>query len=185
MEIGLKTLSQEGAGMVKLLDQAQKTNILRIEVAQSKLDFRQLLLDNLELERWQTLVSTYEKKHPFKERTKMMDIITHVNPVPNYMSVINANSSELGITPSQKTVLDSWSMENHPKMMEMANEIIALEKQIYKTSLREASKVSILEKFDEINSLRTKVLEKKTNYRNLVKKTISEEQWEVLVSKTT
>jgi hypothetical protein len=183
LEIELKTLSVEGSDMVKLLDQAQKINILRIEVAQTKVDCRQLLLDNLEPQQWQTLVSAYEKEYPFKERTKMMDVITHVNPVPNYMSVINANFSELSINPSQKKILDSWSDENHPKMMEMANAIIAMEKEIYETSLREVSKESILAKFEEINSLRTQILEKKTNCRNLVKKTISEKQWAVLVSK--
>ncbi|MDB4264532.1 hypothetical protein N9893_00550 [bacterium] len=183
LEIELKTLSVEGSDMVKLLDQAQKINILRIEVAQTKVDCRQLLLDNLEPQQWQTLVSAYEKEYPFKERTKMMDVITHVNPVPNYMSVINANFSELSINPSQKKILDSWSDENHPKMMEMANAIIAMEKEIYETSLKEASKESILTKFEEINSIRTQILEKKTNCRNLVKKTISEKQWAVLVSK--
>tara|TARA_R110000737_G_scaffold76278_1_gene106865 strand:- start:2002 stop:2868 length:867 start_codon:yes stop_codon:yes gene_type:complete len=183
LEIELKTLSVEGSDMVKLLDQAQKINILRIEVAQTKVDCRQLLLDNLEPQQWQTLVSAYEKEYPFKERTKMMDVITHVNPVPNYMSVINANISELSITPSQKKVLDSWSDENHSKMMKMANAIIAMEKEIYETSLKEAAKESILTKFEEINSIRTQILEKKTNCRNLVKKTISEKQWAVLVSK--
>ena len=67
--------------------------------------------------------------------------------------------------------------------MEMANFIIAMEKDIYEASLREVSKESILAKFEKINSLRSQILEKKTNCRNLVKNTISEKQWAVLVSK--
>ena len=183
LEIELKTLSIEGTDMAKLLDQAQKTNILRIQVAKTKLDCRQLLMDNLDPQQWQTLVLAYEKKYPFNERTKMMDVITHVNPVPNYMSVINANIAELSITPSQKTILDNWSEENHPKMMAMANAIITMEKEIYEALLMELTKENILAKFEEINSIRTQILEKKINCRNLVKKTISEKQWAVLVSK--
>ena len=162
LEIELKTLSIEGTDMAKLLDQAQKTNILRIQVAKTKLDCRQLIMDNLDPQQWQTLVLAYEKKYPFNERTKMMDVITHVNPVPNYMSVINANIAELSITPSQKNILDNWSEENHPKMMAMANAIIIMEKEIYEALLMELTKENILAKFEEINSIRTQILEKKS-----------------------
>jgi hypothetical protein len=180
----LKTLSQEGAEMDKLLQKENLANILREEVATTKLNCRQLLRENLNEKQWQTLVTDYQREHPYVERTKMMDIIQHVNPVPNYMSVINANRSELDITADQKTVLDAWSAENHPKMMEMANKIIALEKDIYEASLKDTPKETILEKFKEINGIRTAIVEKKTNCRNLVKETLSEKQWSSLVAKT-
>ncbi len=184
LEKELKTLSQEGVEMDKILKKVDSANSLRIEVAITKLNCRQLLTDNLDAEQWQTLVSDYRLNFPFVERTKMMDVIEHVNPLPNYMSVINANISELEISADQKKVLDIWSAENHPKMMEMANKIISLEKEIYEASLKGTSKEIILQKFKEINNIRTQIVEKKTNCRNLVKTTITEKQWNNLVGKT-
>ncbi|GEM_PF-1864156 len=184
LEKELKTLSQEGAEKDELLKKVELTNTLRQEVASTKLNCRKLLKNNLNAKQWQTLVTDYQLNYPFVERTKMMDIIQHVNPLPNYMSVINANISELEISADEKEILDAWSLENHPKMMEMANKIISLEKDIYKESLKDTSKEIILQKFKQINTIRTQIVEKKTNCRNLVKTTLSEKQWNNLVDKT-
>jgi hypothetical protein len=160
LEKELKTLSQEGAEKDELLKKVELTNTLRKEVASTKLNCRQLLKDNLDAEQWQTLVTDYQLNYPFVERTTMMDVIQHVNPLPNYMSVINANISELEISADEKEILDAWSLENHPKMMEMANKIISLEKDIYEATLKDTPQEIIFENILKINKIRTQIVVK-------------------------
>jgi hypothetical protein len=184
LEKEIKSLSQEGVAVPEIVEKVEKTNALRLEVANTKLSCRALVQNTLKSKQWESLVANYEENHPFVERTKMMEVIQHVNPAPNYMSVINANISELNISTGQKKITDAWSAENHPKMMEMANKIISLEKEIYEESLKDTSKDVIYEKFEEINKIRTQIVDKKTNCRNLVKGTLDEAQWKQLVAKT-
>ena len=73
-------------------------------------------------------------------------------------------------------------MENHPKMMEMGNKIISLEKDIYEATLKDTPREIIFENILKINRMRTQIVEKKTNCRDLVKETISEQQWNSLVA---
>ena len=179
-----KSLSQKGAPDDEILKKVDETNNLRLEVASTKLSCRDLLRDNLKSKQWKMLVSKYRKDHPFNERKKMMEVIQHVNPVPNYMSVINANISELDISQEQKKITDAWSTQNHPEIMKMANQIISLEADIYNKSLKNTSKEIIYKNFEEINKIRTQIVERKTKCRNLVKQTLSDDQWTELVAKT-
>ena len=69
-------------------------------------------------------------------------------------------------------------------MMEMANKIIALEKEIYEVALQNTSKEIILEKIEEISKLRKDIITKITKCRDMVIENLNPEQWGILVEKT-
>lgn len=184
LEAEIKSLSQERADAEKIFKKQRETGILRREVATIKLLCRDLIIETLETEQFDGLVVNYEKNHPFVERRKMMEIMQHVNPVPNYMQLINTNISELNIVPEQKDKFDAWSAEHHPQMMEMANQVIHLEKEIYQNSLQREPKDNMVFKIQRIEELRAKIVETKTSCRNMVAKTLSQDQWKNLVDMT-
>ena len=100
------------------------------------------------------------------------------------VQVINKDADDLELTAEQKSTFDTWSSEHHPQMMEMANKIIALEKEIYEVALQNTSKEIILEKIEEISKLRKDIITKITKYRDMVIENLNPEQWGILVEKT-
>lgn len=180
----IKQLSEQKVPLDEIQEKVNQTNELRKEIAEIKLQCRALIIENLNDTQWKTLVENYPNKFPFKERTEMMNLVNHVNPVPNYMQTINANSDDLGLSEDQKKTLDDWNKENHPKIMAMANKITALEKDIYQESLQNAGKTEILEKLTQIENIKKDIVAKKTHCRDLVVKTLSLEQWSILIAKT-
>ena len=140
--------------------------------------------ETLSPEQWKTMVTNYEKNFPFVERTRMKEVMQHVNPLPNYMQVIQKDSKGLGLSSEQTSKFDTWSTEHHPKMMEMANGVIALEKEIYQGSLKKESNADLLEKINEISKLRTQIVETKASCRNMLMENLNNVQWTALVEKT-
>lgn len=177
--------SQEGVPDTDILKKISEANTLRLVVAATKLACRDLIREKLNPKQWKQAVTTYKKDFPYKERTGMMEVMEHVNPVPNYMSVIHANSAELAISLEQQAVTDAWSVKNHPLMMQMAAEVMTLEKDIYNNSLTNTSTEVIYKNFEEINKIRLQIVEKKTQCRDLVKEVLSHDQWAALVLQTT
>ena len=100
------------------------------------------------------------------------------------MQTINDNTTNFKISEEQQKTLGNWSGENHPKMMQMAQQIQNLEKEIYQASLNKEPKTGILNQINEIGKLRVNVVSKKTNCRDLVIKTLSPEQWNLLIEKS-
>lgn len=140
-------------------------------------------MKTLRPDQWTALIEKYHNKYPFVERTKVMEVMRHVNPVPNYMQIINKEADARGSTDEQKSTFAAWSSEHHPHMMEMANSIIALEKEIYKASLEKKTEGEILEKIDEIAKLRNDIVTTKTESRNILVNTLEAKQWTNLIEK--
>ncbi|MGB5555723.1 MAG: hypothetical protein WBM83_13790 [Flavobacteriaceae bacterium] len=184
LEKGIKLLSQNKADASEILDKTNAAESIRKEIAMTKLLCRNHIIETLRPEQWDALIAKYENDFPFVVKTKMMDVVQHVNPVPNYTQVINKNIDGLQITPEQKSTFDAWSTEHHPQMMEMANKVIALEKEIYLASLEKQSNEVILEKIDEISKLRNDIVTMKTQCRDMVVENLKPEQWASLVEKT-
>lgn len=180
----IKSLSKGQASSEKILQKLDATNKLRLEIAEIKIQCRDHILEQLDDKQWNTLVEDYKKGYPFKEREEMMVLISHVNPLPNYMQTINDNTTNFKISEEQQKTLGNWSSENHPKMMQMAQQIQNLEKEIYQASLNKEPKAGIFKKVNEIEKLRVNVVSKKTNCRDLVIKTLSPEQWNLLIEKS-
>lgn len=180
----IKSLSKEQASSEKILQKLDATNKLRLEIAEIKIQCRDHIIEQLDDKQWNTLVEDYKKGYPFMEREEMMVLISHVNPLPNYMQTINDNTTNFKISEEQQKTLGNWSGENHPKMMQMAQQIQNLEKEIYQASLNKEPKAGIFKKVNEIGKLRVNVVSKKTNCRDLVIKTLSPEQWSLLIEKS-
>ena len=180
----IKSLSKEQASSEKILQKLDATNKLRLEIAETKIQCRDHIIEELDDKQWNTLVEDYKKGYPFKEREEMMVLISHVNPLPNYMQTINDNTTNFKISEEQQKTLGNWSGENHPKMMQMAQQIQNLEKEIYQASLNKEPKTGILNQINEIGKLGVNVVSKKTNCRDLVIKTLSPEQWNLLIEKS-
>ncbi len=100
------------------------------------------------------------------------------------MQTINKDSDALELTAEQKSTFDAWGSEDHPQMMEMAHEIVSLEKEIYEASFQNASEHIILEKIDAISKLRNDIFSTKTECRDRVVKTLEQIQWSKLVEKS-
>lgn len=179
----IKMLSKQKAPLENIQLKVDVANELRKEIAEIKMQCRDQLIENLDDKQWTVLVENYATEFPYKERTQMMSLMHHVNPVPNYMQVINANSADLGISDENMETFGNWSKDNHPKMMAMANQITVLEKEIYQGSLQKMDKAAILDKFTQIENLRKDIVTKKTNCRDLIIETLSPEQWTNLIEK--
>lgn len=183
LEKEMKALSQNNADSEEIMAKLNETSRLRKEIATTKLACRDHVMETLRSEQWDALVENYQNKYPFVERTRMMEVMRHVNPVPNYMQVINKDADELELTSEQKSVFDVWSSEHHPQMMEMANKVISLEKEIYQASLEKKPREEILEEIDETAKLRNDIVFTKTECRDMVVKTLEPAQWSILVEK--
>jgi len=180
----IKSLSKQQVSSEKILQKLDDTNKLRLEIAEIKIQCRDHIIEQLDDKQWNTLVEDYKKEYPFMEREEMMVLISHVNPLPNYMQITNDNTTDLKISVEQQKTLGNWSSENHSKMMQMAEQIQNLEKEIYQASLNKEPKAGIFNKINEIGKLRVDVVSKKTNCRDLVIKTLSPEQWNLLIEKS-
>ena len=183
LETEMKALSLAGVKAEEILEKEAEAEVLRSDIANTKFLCHNLLMETLSPEQWQTLVTGYEKDFPFLERSKMMQVMQHVNPVPNFMKVIESDSNVLDLSPDQESKFEAWRLENHPKMMEMANQIIDLERQIYTGSLQKEQKEDLQKKVVQINQIRAEIVETKTNCRDMLMDTLDEGQWQILLEK--
>jgi hypothetical protein len=99
------------------------------------------------------------------------------------MQAIKANTAELELTADQQKVFNTWGQENQPKMIELTNQITALEKEVYTVSVQQKPKSEILDKVNEIEAIRKAIVSKKTNCRDLIAVTLNSEQWATLIDK--
>lgn len=154
---------------------------LRTSLVTMKLDCRDQVLEILTEQQWNDLVALYQEKMPFDDKTEMGALITHVNPLPNYMQSIQNDVIKLDEGQDEK--LSEWSAENHPKMMEMAGKVNSLEIESYELSINKAPREDILKNIAEIADIKRQIILTKTDCRdNLINNILSEEQWKTLSS---
>ena len=183
LETEMKALSLAGEEAEEILKKEAEAEVLRSDIANTKFLCYSLIMETLSPEQWDTLVTGYEKNFPFLERSKMMQVMQHVNPVPNYMKVIESDSNALDLSPEQESKFEAWRLENHPKMMEMANQILDLERQIYTGSLQKEQKEDLQKKVVQINHIRAEIVETKTNCRDMLMNTLDDGQWQILLER--
>ena len=182
VEKEIHQLSLDNAKKELLATNFEKSLELRANLATMKLDCRDKVLEILNEQQWNDLIALYQEKLPFDNREGMKALIAHVNPLPNYMQLIQNDIIKLD--EKQDVKLSEWSGENHPKMMELANNVIALEKNIYELSMNKGSREDILANVEEIAVIKRQIIATKTDCRdNLINTILSEEQWEKLSSK--
>ncbi len=183
LETEIKSLSLAGVEAEEILKKETEAEVLRSEIANTKFLCHNLIMETLSPQQWESLVTGYEKDFPFLERSKMMEVMQHVNPVPNYMKIIESDSNVLDLSPEQESKFEAWRLENHPKMMEMANQIIDLEREIYTGSLQKEQKEDLLKKVVQINQVRTEIVKTKTNCRDMLMDALDEGQWQILLER--
>ena len=183
LETEMKSLSLAGVKAEEILKKETEAEVLRSEIANTKFHCHNLIVETLSPRQWETLVSGYEKDFPLLERSKMKQVMQHVNPVPNYMKVIESDRGVLDLSPGQESKFEAWRVEYHPKMMEMANQIMDLEREIYTGSLHKEPKEDLLKKIEQINQLRTEIVQTKTNCRDMLMDSLDDGQWQILLEK--
>jgi len=182
IEKKLYQLSLDNAKKKDLLNNLEESIKLRTSLANMKLDCRSKVLKILNEEQWNALLKMYKEKMPFNNKTEMASLIKHVNPLPNYMQLIKGVDIKLDKVQEEK--LSKWSGENHPRMMELAEKVNMLEKNVYELSMNKESKENILKKVDEIADIKKQIVITKTDCRdNLINNILSEDQWKILSSK--
>ena len=182
IEAELHNASLDNAKKELLASGFEKSLDLRTSLATMKLDCRDQVLEILSEQQWNDLVVLYQEKMPFNNKTEMAALIEHVNPLPNYMQLIQ--NDVIKLDEGQDKKLSEWSMKNHPKMMEMAAEVNSLEKEAYELSINKAPREDILKNITEIAEIKRKIILTKTDCRdNLINNILSEEQWKELSSK--
>ena len=183
LETEIKSLSLAGVDAEEILKKEAESEELRSEIANTKFLCHNLIRETLNPEQWETLVTGYETNFPLLERSKMKEVMQHVNPVPNYMKIIESDSNVLDLSPEQEAKFEAWRAKYHPQMMEMANQIIDLEREIYNGSLHKEQKEDLLSGVVRINELRTEIVRTKTNCRDMLMHTLDEGQWQILLEK--
>ncbi|MGB5507343.1 hypothetical protein [Robiginitalea sp.] len=183
LETEIKSLSLAGVEAEEILKKETEAEVLRSEIANTKFLCHNLIMETLSPQQWESLVTGYEKDFPFLERSKIMQVMKHVNPVPNYMKIIESDSKVLDLSPEQESKFEAWRLEYHPKMMEMANQIIDLEREIYTGSLQKEQKEDLLKKVVQINQVRTEIVKTKTNCRDMLMDALDEGQWQILLER--
>ncbi len=175
-------LSLDNIEKEPLLNNLEKSLILRNSLAKMKLDCRNKILEILNEEQWNELLKMYKEKLPFDNKTEMTSLIEHVNPLPNYMQLIKKLYVKLDKEQEEK--LSKWSNQNHPRMMELAAKVNTLEKEVYELSMNRETSENILKKVNEIANVKKQIVITKTDCRdNLKNNILSKNQWEVLSSK--
>ena len=155
---------------------------LSIKIAVLKIGCRDEVIETLTEEQWNNLAVIYKEKMPFDDKIEIMELVEHINPVPNYMQLIS--NPKLELNEAQDAQIAKWQKENNPKMAKLLRSVNALEKDIYDISLLKESKSNMLAKVDEINELKRQILTLKTDCRdNLINSVLSEDQWAILASK--
>ncbi len=183
LEKEIKSLSLAGVDAEEILKKETEAEVLRSEIANTKFLCHNLIVETLSPEQWESLVTGYEKDFPFLERSKMKEVMQHVNPVPNFMKVIESDSDVLDLSPGQESKFEAWRVQYHPQMMEMANQIIDLEREIYTGSLHKEPKEDLLKKVVQINQVRTEIVRTKTNCRDMLMDFLDDGQWQILLEK--
>jgi len=164
IEKDIYQLSLDNAKKELLVTKFEKALELRTILATMKLDCRDKVMEILNEQQWNDLITLYQEKIPFDSKFIQND--------------------DIKLDKEQEEKLSEWSKVNHPKMMEMANKVIAYEKNIYKLSMNKAPREDILNNITEIANIKRQIISTKTDCRdNLISNIVSEEQWKELSSK--
>ncbi len=116
------------------------------------------------------------------EKAKFTSMLLHANPMPNYMPVIMKNAKDLALTSDQTEKLKSWVAANNKKAEDVVKKIVQLENNLAMESINGVDKPTLMKEYSEIADLRIKLASSKTDCRDNIRKILSTEQWQKLVS---
>ena len=108
-------------------------------------------------------------------------LIHHANPMPNLMMVVNKNKDQLDLSEEQASALKEWHSKNQPHMMQMAKQVMTLEKKLSDEALAGASGSVLQQITSEIFDVRGTIIKTKLACRNNMHDVLNEEQWNKVV----
>ena len=108
-------------------------------------------------------------------------LIHHANPMPNLMMVVNKNKDQLDLSEEQASALKEWHSKNQPNMMQMAKQVMTLEKKLSDEALAGASGSVLQQITSEIFNIRGTIITTKLACRNNMHDVLNEEQWNKVV----
>ena len=108
-------------------------------------------------------------------------VLQHVNPMPDFMQVVDNHGDKLKLDEKQITKLKQWQGERAPVEQKIIKEIIKAESDIYKAALddKELSKIDQLG--DSILQNRLMLIRNKSFTREKIKATLTPDQWNQLL----
>ena len=106
--------------------------------------------------------------------------LKHANPMPNLMRVALGNSALLGLSKSQIDSLNTWRTENQGKLRSLAQQVLSEERALHEHSLTNDDMA--MKKATNILELRKQIMQTKTNCRTTLRKVLSKEQYNKVVS---
>ncbi|WP_456404108.1 hypothetical protein [Thiolapillus sp.] len=112
---------------------------------------------------------------------EQMQMMQHVNPMPNLMHVVIQQGEQLELTEEQSKALKEWHSKNQPQMMQMAKQVVELEKKLAEEALAGASGAVLQQITNQIFSVREKIITAKLACRNNMHGILDQKQWDKLV----
>ena len=108
-------------------------------------------------------------------------VLQHVNPMPDFMQVVDNHGDKLKLDEKQIAILKKWQGERAPVEQKIIKEIIKTEADIYKAALddKELSKIDQLG--DSILQNRLMLIRNKSFTREKIKATLTPDQWDQLL----
>ena len=105
----------------------------------------------------------------------------HVSPMPSLMPIAIGNSDMLELSKEQTEALAAGRDERHDKVHGLANEIVADEKAVTQAALEGKTKEELNQMSEAIMEKRLAIIDAKANCRDIMRKTLNDEQWSEVV----
>ena len=109
------------------------------------------------------------------------NVLQHVNPMPDFMQVIDNHGDKLQLDEKQITKLNKWQGERAPVEQKIIKEIIKAEADIYKAALDDKELGKIDQLGDSILQNRLMLIRNKSFTREKIKATLTPDQWKQLL----
>lgn len=127
------------------------------------------------------LLSTLAYAAPGQPGHGMQRMMMHASPMPNLMRVVTRHGNQLNLSESQNEALAAWREKYHQKAHQLVMEISRLEKEIFDHTLSNTGSAQIQLMIDKSLNKRRELAEQKLHCRDELRRTLSDEQWVVLV----
>jgi hypothetical protein len=111
-----------------------------------------------------------------------MTAVKHAHPLPNLMITIVEHGDMLDLSPEQDQALADWRAKQKSIMAELVMAIKNGEQQLEEASLNGASKKEIMAQLDALLEKRRQIADIKTDCRDNMRRILSDEQWNEVVS---
>ncbi len=111
------------------------------------------------------------------KKPDMMAMMKHVSPMPSLMPIAMGNADMLELSKEQIEALAVGRDERHDKVHGLANEIVADEKAVAQAALEGKTKEELNQMSEAIMEKRLAIIEAKANCRDIIRKTLNDEQW--------